>query len=224
MNCRQFREHCLAAPLEREARAKHRRQCRDCEAFERRTLAFEATLHKALEAPVAGVLHTGPAHRPRRRPPLAAAAAIGALSLILMVVLRPTPDLATLAVRHMQAHPTHLLSGDIAGEQPLPVLITRLGGDVRGVLPPPLHATACTVGGRDGAHLVYRGEHRPITVYLLPGPAPSPRAVAPAAAGNAGLIRPLTGGGTMILFGADVPRLRELQRLLDAGVAFPGST
>jgi hypothetical protein len=43
------------------------------------------------------------------------------------------------------------------------------------------------------------------------------------AAGDTGLIRPLTGGGTMILFGANVARLRELQRLLDAGVAVPGS-
>lgn len=224
MNCHQFREHCLAAPLERQARTTHRHQCRDCAAFERRALAFEAALHDALEVPVARAIPAGPSPRRRWLPSLAAAATLGTLGLALVVVLRPTPDLATLAARHMQTHPTHLLSGEVAGEQPLPGLITQLGGEMHGLLPPPLHATACTIGGRDGAHLVYHGEHSPITVYLLPGPAPAPQAVAPAPTGETGLIRPLTGGGTMILFGDDVPRLRELQRTLDASVAFPGRT
>ncbi|HJO36398.1 MAG TPA: DUF3379 family protein [Gammaproteobacteria bacterium] len=225
MNCQQFREHCLATPLERQARAAHRHQCPDCATFEHRALAFEAALHDALEVPVATAIPpAGWARRRRWLPALAAAAAIGAVGLTLVTALRPTPDLATLAARHMRAHPTHLLSGEVAGEQPLPALIAHLGGEVRGALPSPLHATACTVGGRDGAHVVYGGGvHGPITVYLLPGPAPAPRALTPAPAGEVGLIRPLTGGGAMILFGADVPRLRELQRTLDAGVAFPGS-
>lgn len=226
-----------SSPADSAAVEAHLARCPPCQAraaAERQTRALLRSRRAALvagEVPesLTARLAAARRRRPRRRWTTLPAAAAAGLALVVggwglhELTLRSTTVLAAqLAADHVKCH---LLARDGAAADPAGVrqgLADRYGFDVR--VPPGsadgrlrlLGARRCLTGEGTNAHVLYRFDDQPVSLYLVPERARAPAALE--VAGQQAVVWPGHNGTYVLLAsaGLDVTDLaRSLQRVAE---------
>lgn len=189
MRCLEFRRELLQDPFAAgEALLAHEAECEECARFSRRVRAQEAALRDLLRSPepppelaervrLAVRLEQ---QAERRRPLWLAAAAslmlavtIGLVSLYEQHIERGHMALAQSVVYHIEDEAKHLHAPGPASPQRVHEVFARFGAELAGNIGQINFAAECLMRNRTGIHLVLKGEHGPVTVFLMPGEKPA---------------------------------------------------
>jgi hypothetical protein len=207
VNCEEAQLHLGAEPDALPAAVtEHLAGCAACQAFHRRTLAFEPALKRALELPVPERLAApAPLARAVRPAPavfgrwaLAASLVVASVLGALLWAVRPTDSLASAVVTHVEGEPaswsqTHAVD---------PASVDRILAASDLHLAPGstdvVYARSCWFRGHWVPHLVVSTGRGPVTVLVLRAEA-LPDAVALRSAGYQGELVPFDRGSLAVL-------------------------
>lgn len=189
MRCLEFRRELLQDPFAAsEALLAHEAECGECARFSRRTRAQEAALRELLRSPepppelaervrLAVRLEQ---QAERRRPLWLAAAAsvmlavtVGLVSLYERHIERGHMALTQSVVYHIEDEAKHLHEPGPASPQRVHEVFARFGAELAGDIGQINFAAECLMRNRTGIHLVVKGQHGPVTVFLMPGEKPA---------------------------------------------------
>jgi hypothetical protein len=175
--------NCDAARLALEAQpdspdpvlAAHLAACADCTSYRAELVELDRRLRAALQVPVPPAalqphVAVGTA-RPRWTMPLALAASVGAVALLvgLLWSVWPRAALATDVVAHMVHEPEAWSTSEPLPEQRVAAVLARRGVALREGALAVTYVETCWFRGRRVPHLVVVGDGGPVTVMVLAG-------------------------------------------------------
>ena len=186
MNCLEFRRRFECEPtLRDETLNRHHRECPGCASFATRVMRFDRRLQSAVRVEVPEGLasrmllrqsfNAHAARQPwwrRHRPYAIAAALLLSIGVTTTTLQQQTDDgaalkrdvvaMATMATYALTSTTTVSKQQINAALRPVGVAISgRVGGRVT-------FAGRCRIKGREAGHLVVRGAHAPVMVFLMP--------------------------------------------------------
>lgn len=175
MNCLEFRHACLVDPLTRAPTFHdHAGQCPACQAFLQEQLTQEQRLRAALAiqppAELAARILLRQSFVRRTRVPLALAATllVSITAGLTGLFLSHPASLEAEVLAHVRSEPDHLTSAKSENQDKITTVLHTLGARFEGDPGDVRYAGICDIGNRTGGHLVLRGEHGPVSVFLLP--------------------------------------------------------
>jgi len=183
MNCLEFRRRFEREPtLRDEELDRHHRECPGCASFASRVLRFDRRLQSAMRVEVPEGLASRMllrqsfdthAARPwwRRRQVYAIAAALLLSVGVTTTTVQRQPDVSGLGreVVAMATMATYALTSTapVSGRQ-VNAALQPVGLAITGAVGRVTFAGRCVIKGRAAGHLVIRGAHAPVMVFLMP--------------------------------------------------------
>lgn len=175
MNCESYRDEVLSDPGHVSAALRrHLEICAGCQQYQNQINVFDQRLKMALhvsslqDVPPAAILH--PDHDRRWRRPVVAVAVIILLSLGSLFLFTSSSNRATTTadiLQHVAEEPKAFSSQQKVDPGPV---FAEIGAILR--VNPSWRATyagRCTIGKKQGLHLVYRRGDEVVTAMVLPG-------------------------------------------------------
>lgn len=204
--------NCDAARLALEAQpdstdpvlAAHLAVCAECASYRTELVELDRRLRAALQVPVPpSALQPRAAvawARPRWTTPLALAASVGAVALLVGLLWSawPRAALATDVVAHMVHEPDAWSTSEPLPEQRVAAVLERRGVALRDGALAVTYVETCWFRGRRVPHLVVTGDGGPVTVMVLTGESITARQVFDEQ-GYRGVLVPTTRGALAVL-------------------------
>lgn len=231
MNCLEFRRQLLADPYTSSAElSEHRLACQACQRFAAQTLAMEHVLKEAAKVDVPEGLASRILLRQRmesrrdtlRRNGLWAIAATFILSLGLAIYFPQTAPLSLEAsvLAHVEDEQRHMQAHDNVNFDTVNQRMRKYGMQLKKPVATVNFAMSCPMRHTRGFHMVFQGDHGPVTVLVMPGDFIAQRKQV-ADQRFQGVVMP-TQNGSMAIVAENAQDLASMEQRLQGALQFTG--